>query len=458
MTETTDAIVIGAGVIGLAVARELATHGRQVIVIERNAGIGQETSSRNSEVIHAGIYYSRNSLKARLCVAGKERLYAYCREKDIPHERCGKVIVAVGEAQVSALEALRERARDNGVGDLEWLDAAALQAREPAVCGAAGLWSPSSGIIDSHAFMLALQGDLDRHGGAVALVSEVREGRVEGDRIRLSVASGGGAGSGGGSKRSADSGGGTGTGSGTAASSSTAASSGTGKGTGKGDSGPGESNAGREGSGPASTGGDDGSGAGVSEIEARTVINAAGLDASRVARAFAAGDSAAGSAIASGNIGGASADSEHAAIPETRFAKGSYFLYDGPSPFNHLVYPLPVDGGLGIHATHDLAGSLRFGPDVEWIDTVAYEVDGSRAAKFAHSIATWWPDLDPARLNPGYAGVRPKLVAAGEPPGDFLIMGPAESGHGQLVHLLGFESPGLTASLALAKEVQNRLG
>ncbi len=390
MTEKTDAIVIGAGVIGLAVARELAMHGRQVIVIERNAAIGQETSSRNSEVIHAGIYYPHNSLKARLCVAGKERLYAYCREKGIPHRRCGKVIVAISEAQVSALEALRERARDNGVDDLQWLDAAALRAREPAVKGAAGLWSPSSGIIDSHALMLALQGDLEHHGGAVALVSEVREGRVEGDRIRLSVASG--------------------------------------------------------------------SGAEVSEIEARTVINAAGLDASRVARAFAAGDSAAGSAIASGNIGGTSADSEHAAIPETRFAKGSYFLYDGPSPFNHLVYPLPVDGGLGIHATHDLAGSLRFGPDVEWIDTVGYEVDGSRAARFAHSIATWWPDLDPARLNPGYAGVRPKLVAAGEPPGDFLIMGPAESGHGQLVHLLGFESPGLTASLALAKEVQNRLG
>ena len=450
MTETTDVIVIGAGAIGLAVARELAMHGRQVIVIERNAGIGQETSSRNSEVIHAGIYYPHNSLKARLCVAGKERLYAYCREKDIAHERCGKVIVAVGEAQVSALEALRERARGNGVDDLQWLDAAALQAREPAVRGAAGLWSPSSGIIDSHAFMLALQGDLERHGGAVALLSEVREGRVEGDRIRLSVASGGGSGSASssGSKRSADRGGGAGSG--------TAASKGTG--TGKGTGGPGESNAGRDGNGPASTGGDDDSGAEVSEIEARTVINAAGLDASRVARAFAAGDSAVGPAIASGNIGGASADSEHAAIPETRFAKGSYFLYDGPSPFNHLVYPLPVDGGLGIHATHDLAGSLRFGPDVEWIDTVGYEVDGSRAEKFAHSIATWWPDLDPARLNPGYAGVRPKLVAAGEPPGDFLIMGPTESGHGQLVHLLGFESPGLTASLALAKEVRNRLG
>ena len=445
MTETTDVIVIGAGVIGLAVARELAMHGRQVIVIERNAGIGQETSSRNSEVIHAGIYYPQNCLKARLCVAGKKRLYAYCREKDIAHERCGKVIVAVGEAQVSALEALRERARDNGVGDLQWLDAAALRAREPAVRGAAGLWSPSSGIIDSHAFMLALHGDLEHHGGAVALVSEVREGRVEGNRIRLSVASGGGSASSGGSKRSADRGGG--------ASSGTAASKGTGTGAG----GPGESNAGREGSGPASTGGDDGSGAEVSEIEARTVINAAGLDASRVARAFAAGDSAVGSATASGNIGGGSADSEHAAIPETRFAKGSYFLYDGPSPFNHLVYPLPVDGGLGIHATHDLAGSLRFGPDVEWIDTVGYEVDGSRAAKFAHSIATWWPDLDPARLAPGYAGVRPKLVAAGEPPGDFLILGPTESGGAQLVHLLGFESPGLTAALAVAEEIDNRI-
>ena len=379
MTETTDAIVIGAGVIGLAVARELALHGRQVIVIERNAGIGQETSSRNSEVIHAGIYYSRNSLKARLCVAGKERLYDYCREKDIPHQRCGKVIVAVSAAQESALAALRERAQGNGVDDLQWLGSAELRAREPAVTGAAGLWSPSSGIIDSHAFMLALQGDLEHYGGAVALLSEVRGGRVAGDRIRLRVASGG--------------------------------------------SGPGST----------STGGGD-----ITEIEARTVINAAGLDASRAARAFEG--------------------SGQAAIPETRYAKGSYFLYDGPSPFNHLVYPLPVDGGLGVHATHDLAGSLRFGPDVEWIESIDYAVDGSRAAEFARAVATWWPDLDPARLTPGYAGVRPKLVAAGEPPGDFVITGPARSGGAQLVHLLGLESPGLTAALAVAEYVRKLLG
>ena len=387
MTETTDAIVIGAGVIGLAVARELAMHGRQVIVIERNAGIGQETSSRNSEVIHAGIYYATDSLKARLCVAGKERLYAYCREKDIPHERCGKVIVAVNEAQEPALAALREQASANGVNDLEWLDAAELRAREPAVRGAAGLWSPSSGIIDSHAFMLALQGDLEHHGGTVALLSEVREGRVEGDRIRLSVASDAG----------------------------------------------GDRDGGRSGSGAVA-----GRTAEVTEIEARTVINSSGLDASRLAREFEG--------------------SGHTGIPETRFAKGSYFLYDGPSPFNHLVYPLPVDGGLGIHATHDMAGSLRFGPDVQWVDSVDYAVDSARAAQFAHAVATWWPDLDPARLAPGYAGVRPKLVAAGEPPGDFLIMGPTGTDNAQLVHLLGFESPGLTAALAVAEEVRKRLG
>ena len=403
MTEKTDAIVIGAGVIGLAVARELAMHGRQVIVIERNAAIGQETSSRNSEVIHAGIYYATDSLKARLCVAGKERLYDYCREKDIPHQRCGKVIVAISEAQEPALAALREQASANGVNDLEWLDAAELQAREPAVQGAAGLWSPSSGIIDSHAFMLALQGDLEHHGGAVALVSEVREGRVEGDRIRLCVVSGGRGSSAGNSSAS--------------------------------DVDP-----------------------EVSEIEAKTVINAAGLDASRVARAFAGSDRAGGAAIADGSVGGANTDSGHTAIPETRFAKGSYFLYDGPSPFNHLVYPLPVDGGLGIHATHDMAGSLRFGPDVEWIDSIDYAVDGARATQFAQAVATWWPDLDPTRLTPGYAGVRPKLVAAGEPPGDFLIVGPTGSGSAQLVHLFGFESPGLTAALAVAEEVRQRLG
>lgn len=439
MTETTDAIVIGAGVIGLAVARELAMHGRQVIVIERNATIGQETSSRNSEVIHAGIYYPRNSLKARLCVAGKERLYAYCREKDIPHERCGKVIVAVGEAEAPALADLRERARANGVDDLEWLDRAALGEREPAVSGAAGLWSPSSGIIDSHAFMLALQGDLEHHGGTVAFVSEFRGGGFAGDSIRLSVASGGGAGSG-------DGGGGDIGDNGGSGSSDIADSSG------RGNSDIAESNGSRN-SGRADSGrsADSGGSVDVSEIEARTVINTAGLDASRVARAFKA------SADASTGSTGTFTDGEGAAIPETRFAKGNYFLYDGPSPFNHLVYPLPVAGGLGIHATHDMAGSLRFGPDVEWIDSLDYAVNGSRAARFADAVRTWWPELDAARLTPGYAGVRPKLSAPGEPPADFAIIGPVGPGSAELVHLLGFESPGLTAALAVAEEVRKRL-
>ncbi len=431
MTETTDAIVIGAGVIGLAIARELAMHGRQVIVIERNATIGQETSSRNSEVIHAGIYYPRNSLKARLCVAGKERLYAYCREKDIPHERCGKVIVAVGEAEAPALADLRERARANGVDDLEWLDRAALGEREPAVSGAAGLWSPSSGIIDSHAFMLALQGDIEHHGGTVAFVSEFRGGSFGGDTIRLRVASGSGAGSG-------DSGG---SGSGDGRDSGGSSSRHSGDGSGSGGSGVGVGSGSRDSGGRAE----------VSEIEARTVVNAAGLQASRVARAFKA------SADASTGSTGTFTAGADAAIPDTRYAKGSYFLYDGPSPFNHLVYPLPVAGGLGIHATHDMAGSLRFGPDVEWIDSLDYNVDGSRAALFADAVRTWWPELDAARLTPGYAGVRPKLSAPGDPPADFAIIGPVGSGSAELVHLLGFESPGLTAALAVAEEVRKRL-
>ena len=360
MTETVDTIVIGAGVIGLAVARELAMHGHQVIVIERNARIGQETSSRNSEVIHAGIYYATDSLKARLCVAGKERLYAYCLDKDIPHERCGKVILAVREAQEPALADLRRRAMANGVNDLESLSAADLRALEPAVVGTAGLWSPSSGIIDSHALMLALEGDLENLGGSVAVQSEFREGRVEQGSIRLTVVSG-------------DGGGGSGSGSGSGGSG----------GSGSGGSGGSGVSDGSDGSGGKVSSGE------VSEIEARTVINAAGLSASRVARAFHG--------------------IEQPPIPDTRFAKGSYFLYDGATPFRHLVYPLPVDGGLGIHATHDLAGSLRFGPDVEWVDSIDYAVDGARRAQFVRAVKTWWPDLDAGRMTPGYAGVRPKL-------------------------------------------------
>lgn len=368
MTDRVDCAVIGAGVVGLAIGRALAQSGREVIVIEGNARIGEETSARNSEVIHAGLYYPTGSLKARLCVTGKHLLYDYCEAKQILHRRCGKLIVATTAGQRGQLHEIAARARHNGVDDLELLDADEIARRQPAVSGIAGLWSPSTGIVDSHAFMLALEGDLDAAGGLVATHSMVRRIDVDADAVRLLI-------------RSHDE---------------------------------------------------------DSELLATTVVNAAGLGASALARK--------------------ATGTPDYKVPPTHFAKGSYFLYHGPSPFRSLVYPLPVDGGLGIHATLDLGGKLRFGPDFEWIDTIDYAVSSQRKAAFAESIRRYWPALDEALLEAGYAGIRPRLAGPGEAWADFRIDLAAANDARQLLHLLGIESPGLTSALALAKEVRDRLG
>lgn len=365
MGDQVDCVVIGAGVVGLAVGRALAASGRDVVVLDRNTGIGEETSSRNSEVIHAGLYYPTGSLKARLCVAGKRALYDYCDARQVPHRRCGKLIVATEASQLPRLESLAGQAATNGVDDLEHVDAAELKRREPAIRGVAALWSPSTGIVDSHALMLALQGDIEAAEGIVATQTAVSSIHVADDAIHVSIQSG-----------------------------------------------------------------DD-----QSELVARTVINSAGLGAIALAAKCTGIDT-----------GG---------VPAGYLAKGNYFVYGGRSPFRTLVYPLPVDGGLGIHATLDLGGKLRFGPDVEWIDAIDYSVDESRREAFAESIRTYWPDVEADELLPGYAGIRPKLAGPGQPPADFRI-DLAESGTSrQLVHLFGIESPGLTAALAIAAEVRD---
>jgi L-2-hydroxyglutarate oxidase LhgO len=367
LSERVDCVVIGAGIVGLAVGRALAEAGRDVVVLERNDRIGEETSARNSEVIHAGIHYATGSLKARLCVDGKRQLYQYCEQKRIPHRRCGKLIVAADGAPPSRLEHIASQAEANGVIDLEWLDAGALAHREPSVRGSAALWSPSTGIVDVHALVQALAGDIEAAGGVIATGSEVQGVEVVTDAIRLEVRSHGDA----------------------------------------------------------------------SELDAATVINAAGLSAGRLAA----------------NARGAEGNT----LPSIRFAKGNYFLYEGHCPFTALVYPLPVDGGLGIHATFDLAGRLRFGPDVEWVERIDYAVDGRRRGAFAEAIRSYWPALDETRLVPGYAGIRPKLVGPGEPPADFRIDLAARGTRRQLVHLLGIESPGLTSALAIADHVAERV-
>jgi L-2-hydroxyglutarate oxidase LhgO len=361
-----DCVVVGAGVVGLAIARQLALSGRTVIVLEKNARIGEETSARNSEVIHAGIYYQTGSLKARLCVRGKALLYSYLHDKALPFNRIGKLIVAVNEAQHSRLEGVAALAKANGVFDLEALGSSELRDLEPDVTGVSALLSPSTGIIDAHSLMLSLQADLEAADGVVALNAKVESLLLQPACVELSV-------------RNDDD---------------------------------------------------------LSEIATRIVINAAGLYAGELA----------------GRITGIDVEA-----PVLHYAKGNYFAYEGRSPFKHLVYPLPVDGGLGIHATLDLAGRLRFGPDVEWCDSIDYSLDSRRAESFYTAIKTYWPGLPDGSLAPAYVGVRPKLSGRGEPARDFEIVDSSASASARLIQLFGIESPGLTAALAIGEYVEEML-
>ena len=360
-----DALVIGAGAVGLAIARELALGGRSVLIVDAADAIGTGISSRNSEVIHAGIYYPQGSLKARACVEGREQLYAFCEARGVPHRRCGKVIVAPESGRQGELEKIARAAAANGVADLAWLDGAALKRLEPELRGASALLSPSTGIIDSHAYMYALLGEAEEHGAQLALgVAITRIARTD-DEWSVHVA------------------------------------------------------------------GTDGPVASV-----RSVINAAGLSADQVAH----------------SIEGYFPTS----IPQIHYARGCYFSYSGPVPFNRLVYPLPETGGLGVHLTLDLAGHARFGPDVEWIDDLEFTVDPARGAGFVDAIRAYWPAVDAGRLYPDYAGIRPKLSAPGEAAVDFRIDDHRDHGLSGVIALYGIESPGLTASLALAREVAER--
>ena len=358
--EIADTIVIGAGVIGLAVARQMALSGREVLLLEANGSIGMETSSRNSGVIHAGIYYPPDSLKARCCVRGNQLLYDYCKKKHVSHARCGKLIISGSVEQQDRLKALQHNAINSGVSDLMWLDQAQVLKLEPHIRAVAGLLSPSTGVVDVHELMLALLADLEAAGGTLIAHCRVLDGRTSGKSLKLKVDNGG-----------------------------------------------------------------------EYTFTTTTVINAAGHGATDIAS----------------KITGFPADK----IPVVYPVRGHYYEHSGKLPFSRLIYPLPGNTGLGIHATIDLAGQGRFGPDAEYCGAVDLSFDESRKPAFIEAIRSWYPGLDESRLHPGFVGVRPKLQGPGEEPRDFVISGPADHGISGLINLFGIDSPGLTACLALAR-------
>jgi len=360
-------LVVGAGVVGLAVARAAALKGHEVIVAEMTKGIGNGVSSRNSEVIHGGMYYPSGSLRAHHCPRGRRMMYDFCASHGVSHRRCGKLIVATEDAEVAKMEAILKQGIANGVEGFEMIDGATARKMEPHVNCVAALHSPNTGIVSSHEFMTALRGDLEDHGGVIAFDTKVERliHTQAGWVVRFSGSEGG-------------------------------------------------------------------------ELAVDAVVNSAGLGAQPLARN--------------------TEDYEQSRVPRLVLARGNYFGYAGKPVFTRLIYPAPrIDGGLGTHVTLDLAGRMRFGPDVEWIDEENYNVNPARAQSFYASIRRYWPGLPDNSLQPDYAGIRPKLTGPGEPAADFLIEGPAQHGLRGLVQMFGIESPGLTSSLSLADEVVSYL-
>lgn len=358
--ESIDTLIIGAGVVGLAIGAELSKQ-QNVIVIEQNAHFGEHSSSRNSEVIHAGIYYPKNSLKAKLCVSGKNRLYAHCSSLHVPFHKIGKLIIATNNDDAEKLESIKQHANDNSVDDLSWLSATEIKHYAPEINAVAALYSPSTGIIDSHQYMLSLIVQLEQnHGAYVAKTRFVNAKKCShGFIVTLDC---------------------------------------------------------------------DGE---IMQLNCRNLINAAGLFAQQVAQTI--------EGLATSYI------------PELYYCRGQYFSYQGSHPFKHLIYPVPEEHGLGIHATLDLAGQLKFGPDTEFIDSLNYQTDEQHKAKFVTAIKRYWPNLNPNKLCIDYAGIRPKLQLKGQQ--DFVIQSHQDHGIKGLINLFGIESPGLTASLAIAEYV-----
>jgi L-2-hydroxyglutarate oxidase LhgO len=368
MTDRVDAVVIGAGVVGLACAHELLRRLDSVVVIEREVGPGREISSRNSGVIHAGIYYPKSSLKTKLCIEGKKRLYAWCDARGVPHERTGKLIVATSKEDGARLRTIARHAADVGAGDLRLITKEEAQREEPELRCELALHSPTSGVVDVHELIASLARAVKEADGAIVYQTSL-DGIERHDNVWV--------------VRTVDT-------------------------------------MGRQ-----------------TELETPRVVNSAGLGALEVARRSGLPE---------------------ASIPWRLYpCKGSYFALGAKAPptRNSLIYPLPEGGGLGVHITADISGARRAGPDAEFIDTIDYTVDESGAERFARAVARYLPGIRPEHLTPDYSGIRPKLVGPQGGFADFVLANPVSQPG--FVHLIGIESPGLTASLAIGARVSEMI-
>lgn len=368
--------IVGAGMIGLAIARSLtsttstsigvkgASTRNKLLILEKNTQFGEETSARNSEVIHAGIYYPAGSLKAKYCVLGKTLLYAYCKKHNTQHRTTGKLIVATHQDELEILESIRINAHDNGVTDLSFISENKLSHMEPNVNAVGALFSPSTGIVNSHQLMTQFLAETESKGALFVPRTEVTAVSPHADGLLVRT-------------RSA-------------------------------------------------------SGENYSFVTS-ILVNAAGLGAQSLAN----------------NIEGIRLNS----TPTLHYCKGSYFSLSGKSPFQHLIYPVPSDAGLGIHATIDLGGQVKFGPNTQYCDQLDYSMNESNKSEFERAIKRYFPALDPRKLNPAFSGIRPKLQGPEDDFKDFVIQTKAEHNVPGLIQLFGLESPGLTSSLAIGETV-----
>ena len=373
--EQVDCVVIGAGVIGLAVAREMALQGRETILLERESAFGTISSARNSEVIHAGIYYPKDSLKAKLCVEGNRLLYEYCRSHQVGTQPYGKLIVATDNNQINDLQAILYKALNNNVPAIKMISGEEARALEPNLQCAAAILSSTTGIVDSHAYMLSLLGGFEDAGGMIAYQSPLISAKPIGENAKNGF----------------------------------------------------ELEIG---------------GADAMKIQTKLLINCAGMSAPAIAK----------------KIEGLPQEQ----IPKAYFAKGNYFSLSGKSPFKHLIYPIPEPGGLGVHLTLDMGGQAKFGPDVEWLEIdeenqIDYTVNPKRGEGFYEAVRKYWPGLKDHALQPDYSGVRAKIVPPNAPAGDFCFNTPQDHGLEGLFNLYGFESPGLTSSLAIAQYLEGQI-